>query len=112
MLRFITKQRSGFGRFTFADKKEIKKLTLKEEYKKVWNICKPELPKYMFNSVLTLIHAGMFMYLPNIYGDLTYLMSLKLSTVPATEIYTAYLMMTSKWAVLFGALGALTYRRR
>lgn len=52
------------------------------------------------------------MYLPNIYGDLNYLMSLKLSTVPATEIYAAYLTMTTKWAFLFGFLGALTYRRR
>ncbi len=54
----------------------------------------------------------MFMYLPNIYSDINYLMSLKVTAMPASEIYYAYLIMTSKWAALFAAMGVLTYRRR
>jgi hypothetical protein len=38
----------------------------------------------MLNSFLTLIHAGIFMYLPNIYTDINYLMDLKVSSIPAT----------------------------
>lgn len=112
MFRLISKGTPTPWRYLFSEKKDLNKVNLKAEYKKVWDICKPELPKYLFNSILTLLHAGMFMYLPNIYSDINYLMSLKVTTMPASEIYYAYLIMTSKWAALFGAMGILTYRRR
>ena len=75
-------------------------------------ICKPELPKYISNGILTLVHAGIFMYLPNIYHDLTTLMEMSLQTHSASAINEAYFLIGGKWTALFSFLGVLTYRRR
>jgi hypothetical protein len=52
------------------------------------------------------------MYLPNIYTDINYLMSLQVSLIPAEEIYQIYAITMGKWAGIFTALGFITYKRR
>lgn len=52
------------------------------------------------------------MYLPNIYGDINYLMTLKISEVPQDILLQTYALKIGKWAGIFGALGGLTYLRR
>ena len=76
------------------------------------SICKPELPKYLSNGAITLVHSAIFMYLPNIYNDLSTLMEMTLQTHSVAEINQTYLLMGGKWAILFTILGVLTYRRR
>ena len=66
----------------------------------------------MKNSVVTLIHAGLFMYLPNIYSDINHLMELKISVLSQEAILQEYGFTMGKWAVIFGSLGILTYVRR
>jgi hypothetical protein len=87
-------------------------LKLKNEYQRLWAICRPELKKYAFCSVIALLHAGTFMYLPNIYQDINALMELKISQVPKEVLLEAYAMKIGKWAAIFGSLGTLTYLRR
>jgi hypothetical protein len=62
--------------------------------------------------VIALLHAGTFMYLPNIYDDINTLMALKISEVGREAVLQAYAMKVGKWAGIFGALGTLTYLRR
>jgi hypothetical protein len=62
--------------------------------------------------VITLLHAAAFMYLPNIYEDINFLMTLKISEVPQDLLLQTYALKIGKWAGIFGALGGLTYLRR
>lgn len=52
------------------------------------------------------------MYLPNIYGDINYLLELKVSAVDRAVILSEYGMVMGKWSVVFGLLGMFTYWRR
>jgi hypothetical protein len=70
------------------------------------------MKKYAFCGVIALLHAGTFMYLPNIYEDINSLMALKISEVPNDILLQAYATKIGKWAGIFGALGTLTYLRR
>lgn len=54
-------------------------IQLKNEYQRLWAICRPELKKYMYCGAIALLHAATFMYLPNIYEDINSLMALKIS---------------------------------
>jgi hypothetical protein len=87
-------------------------LNLKNEYKRLWAICRPELKKYMFCGVIALFHAGTFMYLPNIYEDINTLMALKATDATRDLVLQTYAIKVGKWAGIFGALGTLTYLRR
>jgi len=85
---------------------------LDKEYQKLWAICKPELKKYIFCGVITVLHAGAFMYLPNIYNDINELMALNINQVPQEVLLQTYALKVSKWAGIFGSVGYLTYLRR
>jgi hypothetical protein len=85
---------------------------LDQEYKKLWGICRPELKKYLLCGAITLLHAGTFMYLPNIYDDINALMALNIDTTPQDLLIQTYAFKIAKWAGIFGTLGALTYLRR
>lgn len=63
---FFAASSSGGGRFS-----------LRGEYTKLVQMALPERNKYLKNVALTLAHATIFMYLPNIYGDINMLMNLK-----------------------------------
>lgn len=54
---------------------------MKNEYQRLWAICKPEIRKYAFCGTIALLHAGTFMILPTIYTDINSLMALKISAV-------------------------------
>lgn len=92
--------------------KDLKNVKLDQEYKKLWGICKPELKKYVVCGVITLLHAGCFMYLPNIYDDINSLMALNIDTTPQNVLLQEYAYKIGKWAGIFGTLGSLTYLRR
>lgn len=62
--------------------------------------------------MIALLHAGAFMYLPNIYGDIETLMGLRISSTSQEIILKTYALMIGKWAGIFGGLGSLTYLRR
>ncbi len=89
-----------------------KRFSLKAEYRKLIQIAKPEQSKYVKNLVLTLAHASIFMYLPNIYGDISQLMNLKEGVNTTNEILHTYGYTLGKWTALFGTAGLLTYQRR
>ena len=55
---------------------------LNQEYRKLWQICRPELGKYLRCGAITLFHAAAFMYLPNVYDDINSLMALNIDTLP------------------------------
>jgi hypothetical protein len=57
-------------------------IKLKNEYQRLWAICRPELKKYLYCGAISLLHAAAFMYLPNIYEDINTLMALRVSEVP------------------------------
>ena len=82
------------------------------EHKKIIEICKPELRKYLSNGVITLLHSGLFMYLPNIYGDINFLMEMKISHMDQAVILSEYATILGKWSVIFGLMGVFTYWRR
>ena len=98
--------------YQFCNKKEVEKVSLKSEYSKLLDICKPEYKKYIKCGIITLLHASAFMYLPNIYGDINTLMEIRVSTSSYQTIYETYGFIIAKWATIFGSLGALTYLRR
>ena len=52
------------------------------------------------------------MYVPNIYGDINYLMELKISNMEQAAILSEYGMILGKWSVVFGLMGIFTYWRR
>jgi len=79
---------------------------------KLVDIGRPERMKYLKNIVLTLAHASVFMYLPNIYGDISHLMSLKEGVNATNEILHTYAYTLGKWTALFSIGGLLTYQRR
>lgn len=70
------------------------------------------MKKYAYCGVITLFHAGAFMYLPHIYDDINSLMALKIGEVSQQVLLETYALKIGKWAGIFGALGTLTYLRR
>ncbi len=100
--------RRSFCRFS----NDIKNVKLDQEYKKLWGICRPELKKYIVCGAITLVHAGFFMYLPNIYNDINLLTALNVDTTPSDVLLQQYAIKITKWAAIFGSLGTLTYLRR
>ena len=82
------------------------------EHQKILSICKPEYKKYFSNGIITLLHSALFMYLPKIYGDLNYLMEMKISHLDRATIISEYALVLGKWSVVFGLMGIFTYWRR
>lgn len=82
------------------------------EHQKIFEICRPEFKKYAKNGIVTMIHAGLFMYLPTIYADISHLMELKVSVVGSDALWWEYGTKMGKWTLYFATLGFLTYWRR
>lgn len=99
------------GKKPSFENKEIP-IELPTEHKKIIQICRPELKKYLTNGIITLLHSGLFMYLPNIYGDLNSLMEMKSSNMEQAVIFHEYGMVLGKWSVIFALMGVFTYWRR
>ncbi len=95
--------------FTKAVPKSFK--PSEENYSTLWKICKPESASYMKTIGLTLLHASLFMYLPQVYTDINYLMSLT-REIGDAALFMQYGIIVSKWAAIFGSLSFLTYNRR
>lgn len=85
---------------------------LGSEHKRIYQICLPEKAKYLTNGLITLLHSALFMYLPKIYGDINYLMELKISNMDQAALLTEYGFIFGKWSVVFGLMGLFTYWRR
>lgn len=87
-------------------------IKLKNEYQRLWAICRPELKKYLYCGAISLVHAAAFMYLPNIYEDINTLMALRVSEVAPDILLQTYAAKIGKWTGIFATLGTLTYLRR
>lgn len=64
------------------------KIKIPSDHQKLIDLCKPETKKYVSNSIVTLLHSSLFMYLPKIYTDINYLMGLKVGVLDRNYILT------------------------
>jgi hypothetical protein len=53
------------------------KITHREEYRRLFELAKPEYRKYIKNAALTLAYTGLMMYVPNVFQEISSLMNLK-----------------------------------